>query len=224
MKLLLIEDNARLATSIKKNLTRHYVVDTAETGADGLLLATAHHYQLIILDLVLPDMSGNETCRKLRAAGVDAPILVLTGVREVEKKVTLLDSGADDYLTKPFNIRELEARLNALSRRLPVTYNPDIISAGSLILDHHKRTVTRNGQVIHLRRKEFDILEYLVRNRGRAVSRTMIMQHAWENGAESWNNTVDVHIKYLRDKIDRPFKQQMIKTAYGIGYMLDDAA
>ena len=153
---------------------------------------------------------------------VDTPILILTGAADVTSRVTLLNGGADDYVTKPFSVAELKARLGALLRRPPTTMGTSTFTVQGLVIDPHRRRVERDGQAIPLRRKEFDILEYLVRNRGRPVTRSMILDHAWDGSKDTWNNTVDVHIKHLRDKIDRPFGTALIKTAYGIGYMIDD--
>jgi two-component system OmpR family response regulator len=167
-------------------------------------------------------MNGYDICRAIRMAQVDTPIIILTGSADVTSRVTLLNAGADDYLTKPFSVAELRARLAAILRRPPATAAHDTFSILDLTLDPFSRHVERNGVPILLRRKEFDILEYLLRNRGRPVTRAMILDHAWDGSKDTWNNTVDVHIKHLRDKIDRPFGTPLIKTAYGIGYMIDD--
>ncbi|MEO8785045.1 MAG: response regulator transcription factor, partial [Candidatus Saccharimonadales bacterium] len=161
---------------------------------------------------------------QIRSNGIKTPILVLTGSDDVNTKVAMLDIGADDYLLKPFYIGELQARLRALRRRSNVTKTrpSDVLTIGDLRLDSARRLVEREGQQIKLRRKEFDILEYLMINSGTVVTRAMIISTIWDSQVERWNNTVDVHIKYLRDKIDRPFKQKLIKTAYGVGYMIDD--
>lgn len=222
MKILIIEDSKLLADSVKRQLSSRYLVDIVHTGEDGINYALAASYAVIILDLGLPDMSGYDVCYELRAQNVDAPIIILSGVRDAESRVRLLDCGADDYMTKPFNADELRARIVAVLRRSIREPAPQEIVVGDLILDIGRRRVLRAGIPISLRRKEFDILEYLARNRGHTVTREMIFNHAWEAGNESWNNTVDVHIKHLRDKIDRPFDKPLIKTAYGIGYMVDE--
>jgi len=193
-------------------------------GEDGIDRARAADYGVILLDLGLPDMNGYDVCYELRSAHVTTPILILSGIRDTISQVRLLDCGADDYVTKPFNTDELRARILALSCRGHHLQQDEVIKVGDLTLDIGRRRVTRSGEAITLRRKEFDILEYLVRNRGRTVTRSMIFDHVWEAHKEGWNNTVDVHIKRLRDKVDRPFAHQLIKTAYGIGYMVDDAA
>lgn len=221
MKLLIVEDNHLLAASLKDHCKPHYIVDVARTGSQALALAADSTYALIVLDLGLPDMSGRDVCRQLREQGITTPILVATGIKDPEECITLLDIGADDYITKPYNSEVMLARLRALSRRGSTAAFDESLILGDLVIDTSNRTVMRENRPISLRKKEYDILEYLVQNRGRAVTRTMIINHVWEAGKESWNNTVDVHIKYLRDKIDKPFEKPLIKTAYGIGYMVD---
>lgn len=223
MKMLLIEDNERLAERIKQALGKYYVVDLVHTGEDGISQSLAVEYNIIVLDLGLPDLDGLQVCKKIRAAGIATPILILTATDDIQSRVRLLDSGADDYVTKPFNKAELGARISALIRRQSAPVFTDVMLVHDLQVDVNKRVVRRAGIPITLRRKEFDILEYLVANRGRPVTRAMIMNHAWADGTEGWNNTVDVHIKHLRDKVDKPFNKSLIKTAYGIGYMVEDA-
>lgn len=221
MKILIIEDNARLAERIQVMLGKMYNVDAVHSGEQGVHQATMTEYKVIILDLGLPDISGLEVCKNLRNLEIHTPIIVLTADDDIKSKLNLLDSGADDYLTKPFNGAELNSRIGALIRRQSQPAINDVMLVNDLEVDISRRRVRRAGVDIQLRRKEFDILEYLVSHRGRAVTREMIINHAWADGAESWNNTVDVHIKHLRDKVDRPFSYQLIKTAYGIGYMVD---
>jgi DNA-binding response OmpR family regulator len=222
--LLVVEDNQPLAQSLQSWLSKQYKVSTAGNGKDALELLAKDSFDILILDLGLPDMTGQELCDQIRSSGVKTPILVLTATNEVSMKVKLLDIGADDYLQKPFYIGELKARLRALLRRSgTATSQPQILEVGDLVLDVSRRQVSRAGKTIVLRRKEFDILEYLMRNRGTVVTRTMIISNIWDDSSDHWNNTVDVHIKYIRDKVDRPFKQKLIKTAYGVGYMIDDS-
>lgn len=223
MKILLIEDNLRLAERIKYYLGKEFIVDVANTGEEGKAKALSTLYAAILLDLNLPDMHGHDVCRELRKAQITTPILVVSGIKESDSRVSLLDSGADDYLVKPFDPRELIARIHALFRRHRQGYNNHILTVKDLTIDVNRRRVQRGGKAITLRRKEFDILEYLVSNRGRAVTRDMILNHAWDGAKESWHNTIDVHIKYLRDKVDKPFDSPLIKTAYGVGYMVDDS-
>jgi len=222
MKILLIDDDPRLAQSIIEYLG-DWQLQHADNGHDGAELATGGGFDVILLDLNLPDISGHEVCRQIRRAGINTPILVLTGFTEINSKVSLLRSGADDYVTKPFDGQELQARLSALLRRGHLDKSgPHLLKADDLVLDPHKRLVERGGHKISLRRKEFDILEYLLRNKGRVVNREMIMDNVWDPDSESWNNTIDVHIKSLRDKVDRPFTHPLIRTAYGVGYKIDE--
>jgi len=221
MKLLVIEDNPRLAERIKDRLSRRHLVDIANTGEEGLQRATTGNYAVILLDLGLPDMNGSAVCKKIRKAGKQTPILILTGVDDVKSRIDLLNSGADDYLSKPFNAEELVARVMALGRRQERQFAKSTLTLHDLTIDTQQRTVERAGTPISLRRKEFDILEYLVNNKGRVLTREMILNHAWDSSKNSWSSTVDVHIKHLRDKIDRPFDYQLIKTAYGVGYRID---
>jgi len=221
MKVLVIEDNPRLADRIKNLLQRYYLIELASSGDEAISIATAQTTDIILLDLGLPDMNGLEVCQKIRELGVAAPILVLTGVDDIPTKVDLLDAGADDYMTKPFDANELKARINALERRRNRTPLEENLRAQDLILSPAKRTVTRNGVEVNLRRKEFDILEYLLKNKGRVLSRQMIINHAWISTSAAWTGSVDVHIKQLRDKIDRPFRVPIIKTTYGVGYSIN---
>jgi DNA-binding response OmpR family regulator len=222
MKILLIEDNRRLIDSVQKLLSSTYTVDFVREGKEGIESAKRIQYGVILLDLGLPDMEGLEVCRALRRANVTTPILVLTVQKTAGTSARLLNCGADDYLCKPFNGEELRARIAALLRRSHEMQEEKVINICNLSVNITKRQVSRAGIKIPLRRKEFDILEYLVTNHGRALTRSMILDHVWEAGTEGWNNTVDVHINHLRDKIDRPFDGTLIKTVYGIGYMVDN--
>jgi DNA-binding response OmpR family regulator len=221
MKLLLIDDNASLNQSISSSLDDSWDITALTTGREGAEQGSSGSFDIIILDLNLPDIGGHEVCKLIRRAGASTPILVLSGIAEPGSKAGLLQSGADDYVTKPFDARELRARIQALLRRGHLDEAaPYLLKADGLVLDPHRRHVERDGRKIILRRKEFDILEYLLRNRGRVVTRTMIMDNVWAADSDTWNNTVDVHIKSLRDKVDRPFKRPLISTAYGIGYTI----
>lgn len=222
MKVLVVEDNMHLAARIKQQLTSSCIVDVVHSGAAALQQAEAVDYSVIVLDLKLPDMHGLAICKRLRAAQNTTPLLILTGLANNTLRVRLLNAGADDYLLKPFDGDELVARVRALARRQRHQYTTSTMTVDDLELNIDRRQAQRAGIPISLRRKEFSILEYLMRNNGRAVSRQMILDYAWEEGVEHWNNTVDVHIKHLRDKVDRPFHRPLIKTAYGIGYMMDE--
>lgn len=225
MKLLLIEDNSKLTKSLRDFMGKDATIKSALTGYDGLEIAKTKTFDAIILDLKLPDMPGNEVCETLRKAGITTPILVLSATLDPVTKVALLRSGADDYLTKPFHGAELRARLFALMRR--GHFDPEapyILKTVKLTLDPSRRTVEHQGQRVILRRKEFDILEYLLRNKGKTVTRSMIMDNVWGADSDSWDSTVDVHIKHLRDKIDKPFGTKHVKTVYGVGYTIDEPA
>lgn len=221
MKLLLVEDDNAVAETVLAVLASYYSVDRAETGDKAVKLALANDYDGIVLDVGLPDISGLEVCKKLRSSGSTVPVIILTGqFQRSDDIVTGLDSGADDYLTKPFEPKELLARIRALLRRSPQLSQEKMV-VGELTLDLAKRRVERGGRGIALRRKEFDLLDYMARNPNRVLTRQMIFDHVWDSDANSFNNTVDVHIKYLRDKIDRANSQKLIKTVYGLGYKLE---
>lgn len=226
MKLLCIEDNTDLIESIRHFLAAGSNIDSATAGKAGLTLAAKHQYDAIILDLGLPDMSGLDVCLEIRRSDARTPILVLSGTKDSNTKVALFEAGADDYLTKPFTVAELRARLFALLKR--VNYDVDHrlyqLKVGNLTLDPLSRRVERSGKALKLRRKEFDILEYLMRNEGKIVTRSMIMDNVWEDNNLSWDGTINVHIKRMRDQIDRPYKHKLIKTAYGLGYTINDKA
>lgn len=221
MKILVIDDNERLAQRIKERIGKHFIVDIAPTGEQGLILAKEIDYSVIVLDLVLPDMPGLEVCRQLRAAKRNMPILILSGIGQTLSKVELLDAGADDYAVKPLDFDELRARVQALARRREERVHIDNLRYKDLELNIESKEVYRDGKLLQLRRKEFDILQYLVSNPGRILTRQMIMNHVWSDESTSWITTIDVHIKHLRDKIDKPFDTKIIKTAYGLGYKID---
>lgn len=221
MKLLLIEDDKQTAKTIKEAMKDYYAVDVVYTGEDGDFRAQVNDYDTIIIDIVLPDIDGITVCKRIREAGIKTPILVLTGKVQVRDKVTALDAGADDYLTKPFSFAELLARVRALMRRNPDTLSSNKLFVGDLNLDVSSNTARRRGRKISLRRKEFSLLEFLMRNSGRVVTRSMILEHVWESETDPVTNTIDVHIKSLRDKVDRPFEKSLIKTVHGLGYKLE---
>lgn len=221
MRLLIIEDSPSLIKVLRSGLQSLYHVDAVRTGSDGLHEATTNTYDAIVMDLGLPDMTGQQICQQLRREGITTPILILTADAMINRKVELLDSGADDYLTKPFSMDELTARLRVLLRRSGPTAHSSRLSVGDLVLDTSTRRVERSGTPIPLRRKEYEILEYMMHHAGMIVTRAMILDHAWEKDNEVWANAVDVHIKHLRDKIDRPFPSPLIKTIYGLGYKLE---
>ncbi|HSA83327.1 MAG TPA: response regulator transcription factor [Patescibacteria group bacterium] len=221
MKLLIIEDDKYFAKTLKNQLKPDYAVDLAFSSKDGEHHAKAYDYDLIILDVGLPDNDGISLCAQLRRNGIKSPILMLTGEFAVNKKVAALDSGADDYLIKPFHISELQARLRALLRRKAHAFHAKVLTLGDLRINLADRTVKRGKQDIVLQRKEFQMLEYFMKHPGTIISRDTLIEHLWDSDAESCTNIIDVHIKYLRDHIDRPFSKKLIKTIYGLGYKLD---
>ena len=220
MRILVIEDDKNLTEVIVSKLKTHYAVDVAENGAKGEECAYQNEYDLIVLDYNLPDTDGVTLCQNLRKHDITTPVLILTGRAAIPDKVKALDSGADDYLTKPFSFEELTARIRALLRRKTDLTAQPVLIIDDLTLDLASSTVSRGNLKIQLRRKELQLLEFLMRNRGRTVSRQMIMEHIWDNNSDPLTNTVDVHIKYLRDRIDKPFRKKLIKTVYGLGYKI----
>ncbi len=224
MKILLVEDELRISQSIKKGLEQEkFLVETAFDGEAAFDLASSNEYEVIILDLMLPKMDGVSVCRKLREDIVHTPILVLTAKGELEDKVSVLDCGADDYLVKPFAFAELLARVRALTRR-PKLQESAILKIDDLQLDTRNFEVKRSGKSIDLSRKEFTFLEYLIRHKNRILSKEQIIENVWDYEADVLFNTVEVYIGYLRNKIDKPFKDKkpLIHTVRGFGYRIGD--
>jgi DNA-binding response OmpR family regulator len=221
MRILIVDDDKDLVATLDSNLKEYNVVDLAYNGEDGRYFAKTSDYDLIILDIVLPDIDGVFLCKDLRRSGVKAPILMLTGKNNLNMKVEALDAGADDYITKPFNLKELQARIRALTRRASGNSVSNLIFAGELSLDIASKVVKFKDKKINLRRKELKLLELLMRNQGKVLTREMILDHVWDSNTESVTNIVDVHIKYLRDLIDKPFGTRIIKTIHGLGYKLE---
>lgn len=220
MKLLVIDDNKKLAYEIKEFFRDIYLIDTAFSGEDGLYESSQHTYDLIIVDLGLPDISGKDVCKQLRKNNYTRPILILTGSLDLDGPVHLLDSGADDYVHKPCSLSELGARIRALLRRGSSGLASSLLITGDLIVDVATRQVVRNGEFIQLRRKEYCVLEYMLRNVGRVLTREMIISQVWGEEHEIDSNIIDVHINALRDKIDKPYDKKYIQTIHGIGYRL----
>jgi heavy metal response regulator len=219
MRILLVEDEKNVAAFIKKGLVEEaYTVDVAEDGPEGLLMATTADFDLIILDVMLPGLNGIEVCKTLRGKGINKPILMLTAVDSVERKVEGLESGADDYLVKPFAFSELLARIKALLRR--TTDMVSELSLDDLRVDLLARRVYRGKREITLTQKEFSLLEYLLRNKGRVLSRTQIIENVWGYDFSPGTNIVDVHIKSLREKVNKGFERQLIHTVRGTGYIM----
>lgn len=220
MIILIVEDERKIASFIKKGLgAEGYTVDVAYDGERGLALAAANDYDLIILDIMLPKLDGVTLCRELRAEGKETPILMLTAKDAMEDRVQGLDSGADDYLTKPFAFEELVARVRALLRR-GGPKSPPQLQVADLILNPVTREVHRAGQLIQLTNLEYRLLHYLMRNTGRVLSRTLIEEHVWGSSFDSFTNAVDVYISKLRKKVERGFDKRLIHTVREIGYVL----
>jgi two-component system OmpR family response regulator len=221
MKILLIEDDAETAAYIAAGLQElGHVVDRAASGRDGLFLATEGKHDLAIVDRMLPGMDGLAIVRTLRAAGNKTPILILTTMGGIDDRVEGLNAGADDYLVKPFAFTELSARVTALARRPPLNDVQTVLRVADLELDLLKRTVARHGRAIELQPREFRLLEYLMRNAGRVVTRTMLLEQVWDFHFDPQTNVVETHISRLRAKIDKGFGPELIRTVRGAGYCL----
>ena len=222
MRILIVEDEKRIASFIERGLKEErYVVDVAHTGEHGSFLAEVNPYDLIILDIMLPDISGISVCSDLRKKGIDVPILMLTAKDRVQDKVLGLDSGADDYLTKPFAFEEFLARVRALLRKNRAR-KVTTLKVGDLELDQIKHAVKRAGKPIALANKEYALLEYLMLNANQVVTRTMISEHVWHEDFDTFTNVFDVYIHRLRNKIDKEFEKPLIHSLRGVGYMLTE--
>ncbi|MBV8846132.1 MAG: response regulator transcription factor [Bryobacterales bacterium] len=220
MRILVIEDEKRIADFVSRGLeSAGYAVDVANDGSRAIDLVHTTEYDMVILDLGLPDMDGLTVLQKIRNRKASPPVLILSARGAVDDRVKGLEGGADDYLVKPFAFVELLARVRVLLRRGQPT--PERLQVGDLMLDCIRRKVTRAGENIELAPKEFSILEYLMRNRGRPLSRTMIVEHVWDMDYDGLTNIVDVYIRHLRSKIDDKWPQKMIQTVRGIGYLLE---
>ena len=220
MRVLVVEDETKMAALLKRGLEREgYAVDVAGFGAEALWAAREQDYDAIVLDAMIPAPDGFEVCRTLRGEGRWAPVIMLTARDGVDDRVAGLDAGADDYLTKPFAFAELFARLRALIRREP-GQRPVALGVGDLVLDPATREVRRGDQPIALSPKEFSLLEQLMRHPGRVLSRSQLIDHVWDFAYDGGSNVIDVYVRYLREKIDRPFGCDTIETVRGVGYRL----
>jgi two-component system OmpR family response regulator len=220
MRVLIVEDEAKLAAILDRGMRAEgHIADVVPCGEEALWRATSSHCDVIVLDVVLPGIDGVETCRRLRAAGVQTPVLMLTARDDVDDRVAGLDGGADDYLTKPFAFAELTARLRALARRGPVEREP-VLEIGDLRLDPANRTAWRGEEPLTLSVKEFQLLETFMRYPDRVLSRFDLLEHAWDAAYENRSNVVDVLIRRLRRKIDRPWAGATLETVRGVGYRL----
>ncbi len=222
MRILIIEDEHKIATALKKALqTDNYAVDVSYDGDDGYAMATTEPYDLAIIDWMIPgEYNGVDIVKAMRKEKIHTPVLLLSAKGTIKDRTTGLDSGADDYLVKPFALEEMLARVRALLRR-PVEVQQTILTVGDLSLNTVTCVVTRAGKVIDLTNKEFALLEYLMRNQGRPHTKSVIISHVWDYNADVLPNTVEVYMKYLRQKIDDPFKTKLLHTARGFGYRIE---
>ena len=221
MHILVVEDEKRLANLVRRALEEEsHVVDVTYDGAEALEMAQSTNYDLMVLDLMLPHIDGIEVCRRLRAQGNDVRILMLTARDAVEDRVLGLEAGADDYLVKPFSFAELLARVKALARRKIEPQTETELQSADLVLDLARREARRDGKTIELTAKEFQLLEYLMRNAGHVLTRTQILDHVWGYNFDSFSNVVDIYVHYLRNKVDRDFDEPLIRTVRGVGYSL----
>jgi two-component system OmpR family response regulator len=224
MRVLVVEDDVKMAVLVRRGLREEgLAADVAIRGEDALWMAKATEYDAVVLDVMLPGLDGFKTCRRLRDGGVWTPVLMLTARDAVEDRVAGLDSGADDYLPKPFSFDELLARLRAITRRGPVE-RPTILSVGDLRLDPATHRVWRGEAEIALSRKEFALLEAFMRRPGHVLSRFELLERAWDYEYENRSNVIDVYVRYLREKVDRPFGADSVETVRGVGYRLREAA
>jgi two-component system OmpR family response regulator len=220
VRVLVVEDEVKMVRAIRRGLEQEgYAVDTAPDGHEALYLAGESDYDAVVLDVMLPGLDGLEVCRRMRAAGRWAPVLMLTARDGVPDRIAGLDAGADDYLVKPFAFGELLARLRALIRR-GASERPAVLRVGDLVLDPAAHAVTRAGTPVDLSAREFTLLEFLMRHAGRVVTRTDILEHVWDYNYDGLSNVVDVYVGYLRRKLEHPFGRTLIRTVRGVGYAL----
>jgi two-component system, OmpR family, copper resistance phosphate regulon response regulator CusR len=222
MKLLLIEDEPKTLQSIRQGLEENgYEVDIAYDGLIGKQLARSNVYQLIISDIIIPGINGIELCREIRSWGDETPILMLTALGTTDDKVTGLDAGADDYLVKPFEFKELLARVRALTKRgSTVLHTAQVLRFADLEVSLDAKTVYRSGNKINLTAREFNLLVYLIRNQGRVISKVEIAEQVWDIGFDTGTNVIEVYVNYLRKKIDKDYPVKLIHTQFGMGYVL----
>jgi two-component system, OmpR family, copper resistance phosphate regulon response regulator CusR len=222
MKLLLIEDEPKTLQSLKQGLEENgYEVDIAYDGLIGRQLAKNNAYQLIISDIIIPGINGIELCREIRSWGDETPILMLTALGSTDDKVTGLDAGADDYLVKPFEFKELLARVRALTKRgSTVSHTAQVLRFADLDVSLDAKTVHRSGNKINLTAREFNLLVYLIRNQGRVISKVEIAEQVWDIGFDTGTNVIEVYVNYLRKKIDKDYPVKLIHTQFGMGYVL----
>jgi DNA-binding response OmpR family regulator len=223
MYILLVEDERRLAQLIRRVLEEEgHTVDVAYDGEEGLHMGREGTHDVLVLDIMLPQMNGLDVCKNLRRERIDTPVLLLTALDSVDDRVAGLDAGADDYLPKPFAFQELLARIRALGRRRVEARDPQEMEVEGLVLDLRRRKAKRDGRQIELSPKEFSLLEFLMRNQGRVVTRTQILDHLWGYDFATDSNLVDVYVAYLRRKVDKGAARPLIRTIRGVGYALGD--
>lgn len=221
MRALIVDDEQGVRDLLTENLRAHcFAVDTASDGTEGSYMARTNAYDIIILDNMLPEKSGVTVCQEIRRTGHTAPILILSALSDTWRKIDLLNSGADDYMIKPFSFEELMARIRALLRR-PSQIEADVLTVDDLVLNTKQQSVRRAGTSIYLTRKEFMLLEYLMRNQGSVLSRSMIMEHVWDMTNDPFSNTIESHILSLRKKVDNVPERKLIYTVTGRGYKID---
>lgn len=223
MRILVVDDEVNLADAIREGLTDHYfTVDVAYDGKSALdKIEIEEAYDLVILDIMIPEIDGMTLLKKIREDGYKMPVLMLTAREGVDDKIRSLDLGADDYLTKPFDFRELLARIRAITRRGKDSEN-SILKVDNLIIDRNSHKVARDGKEMELTKKEYEILEYLLLNKGRVIPKTELENHLWDENAKLWSDPVRTHVKNLRKKIDKGFKKKLVLTVRGIGYQIKD--
>lgn len=220
MKILLIENKLEERTALKTVLKGQFLLETTSSLDEGIYLAENNEYSLIILCSTNLQDSTRKICTVLQNKKVQSLVLAISHKKNIQEKIAVFDAGADDYLAHPLEIVEIVTHVKALTRRVFTKQMENILQIDDLILNTVQKTVLRNGVTIQLRRKEYDLLEYLMRNPGRIISREMILNHVWTNAYEAYTNTIDVHVKYLRDQVDKPFSKKLIKTIHGFGYKI----
>lgn len=228
MNILVIEDEQKVASFLKNGLEEQgYAVDIAYDGYTGEKLAMSKPYQIILLDVIIPVTNGIDLCKKIKSSTADVPILMLTALGTTDDKVAGFDSGADDYLVKPFEFKELLARIRALTKRSQLRQQsadtPHVLKVADLALDLDKKVAIRGGRTISLTAKEFSLLEYLMRNKGKVVSRPAIAEHVWDVTFDTGTNVVEVYVNILRKKIDKDFPAKLIQTRIGLGYVIQES-
>jgi two-component system copper resistance phosphate regulon response regulator CusR len=224
MRILVIEDERKVAEFVGRGLRdQRFAVDVVNDGQSGWEMASSCNYDLVVLDLMLPGLSGNEFLKRIRRRGSQVPVLVLTARAGTAEKVENFEAGADDYLTKPFAFDELLVRVKALLRR-GSTDRSSVLRIGDLEIDRQKQQAKRDGKRIELTPKEYSLLEYLTANAGRVMSRTMIIEHVWDESFQGLTNIVDVYVRHLRSKVDDPYPNKLIRTVRGVGYSISDEA